>query len=82
MLHKARYLVFTQRPKGRRGAFFVKKSDAEKIRLIIDARGTNAKFKTPPGVDLLTSDGFSRVEMSLPGHLQPGSPECHEFLRQ
>ena len=49
MLHKAAgYLVvFTQRPKARCGAFLVKKRDGEKIRLIIDARGMNAKFKAP-----------------------------------
>ena len=38
------------------GVFFVKKSDGQKIRMIIDARGTNRSFKEPRG----TTSSFSR----------------------
>ena len=75
MLHKAGYLVYTERPKGHCGVCFVHKSDGQKIRMIIDARGTNMMFDAPPGVDLLTSDGFSRIEIHVPGNLQPGTAE-------
>lgn len=81
-LHSADYLVYTQKPKGKVGVFFVKKSDGVKIRMIIDARGTNQKFKTPPGVELLTSDGFSRIEVSTPPGLHPGSPDYERIMRE
>ena len=80
MLHKAGYLVYTQRPKGHCGVFFVHKSDGQKIRMIIDARGTNMMFDAPPGVDLLTSDGFSRIEIHVPENLQPGTAEFNRYL--
>ena len=80
-LHKTGYLVYTQRPKCRIGVFFVKKSDGKKIRMIIDARGANMMFKEPPGVQLLTSDGFSRVEVVVPPHLLPGTEDHFNFLQ-
>ena len=69
MLHKAGYLTHTQQPKGFCGVFFDKKSDGQNKRMIIDARGTNRLLKEPPGVDLLTADGFARVE-TAPRHKQ------------
>ena len=81
-LDQAGFLVYTQRPKSMVGVFFVKKSDGVKIRMIIDARGTNMKFESPPGVELLTSDGFSRVEVSMPDGLHPGTPEYEQRLRE
>ena len=33
------------------------------MRLIIDARASNALFADPPSVDLLTSEGLSRIEV-------------------
>ena len=80
MLHKAGCLTYTQRPKGFCGVFFVRKSDGQKIRMIIDARGTNKMFKEPPGVDLLTSDGFARVEIACPDNLRPGFQEYERYL--
>ena len=34
--------------------------------LILDARRSNAHFLSPPGVRLLSSEGFGRVEVALP----------------
>ena len=78
-LHRAGYLVFTQKPKAHVGVFFVKKTD-EKIRLIIDARGPNQLFQDPPGVDLLSSDGFARTEVLMPAGAVRGSEEYSSFL--
>ena len=48
-LDGAGYLVYTQRPKSFCGVFFfVKKSDGQKIRLIMDVRGTHAMFDSRP----------------------------------
>ncbi|CAE7279311.1 unnamed protein product [Symbiodinium natans] len=79
-LNQAGYLVFTQNPKSFCGVFFVRKSDGRKIRMIIDARGTNSMFRPPPGVDLLTSDGFSRIELNIPSHFVPGSADYDDYL--
>eukprot|EP00435_Cladocopium_sp_Y103_P072928 s29_g41.t2 len=49
--------------------------------MIIDARGTNRLFQEPPGVQLLTSDGFSRVELVVPEGLSPGSQEYEQYLQ-
>ena len=81
-LHQADYLVYTQKPKCMVGVFFVKKSDGKKIRMIIDARGANMRFREPPGVHLLTSDGFSRVEVIPPKGLSPGSEEYDAYMRE
>ncbi len=81
-LHAADYLVYTQSPKSFCGVFFVKKSDGKKIRMIIDARGTNRLFKEPPGVHLLTSDGFSRIELDVPQGIYPGEPAYENFISQ
>ena len=77
-LDKAGFLVYTNTPKSHCGVFFVKKSDGQRIRMIIDSRGTNMMFNSPPGVDLLTSDGFARIEP--PDHLEPGSQEFESFM--
>ena len=79
-LHKVGLLVYTTTPKCHCGVFFVKKSDGQRIRLIIDARGANMLFNPPPGVDLLTSDGFARIELVPPGHLSPGTKEFDDFM--
>lgn len=50
--------------------------------MIIDARGTNKLFKEPPGVQLLTSDGFSRIEVTVPEGLYPGTQDYEDYLRQ
>ena len=56
------------------------KSDKKKIRLIVDARSTNALFKEPPGVELCSSEGFSRIEVQLTEQAQPGSKEFFDEL--
>jgi hypothetical protein len=54
-------LRWTRAPKERVGVFFVRKKDG-KLRLIIDARRTNQRFRTPPGVALSSAEAFSDVE--------------------
>ena len=79
-LDKAGLLVYTNTPKSHCGIFFVKKSDGHRIRMIVDARGTNMLFRAPPGVELLTSDGFARIELVPPDHLSPGTKEFDDFM--
>ena len=61
------YLDVTRNPKERAGMFFVKKSDGVRIRLIIDARRGNARFRDPPGISLATSEAFARFELDVQG---------------
>ena len=80
-LDGAGFLMYTNSPKSQCFFFFfVKKSNGHHIRLIVDARGTNMVCKSPPGVDLLTSDGFARIELIPPDHLEPGSKEFDDFM--
>ena len=80
-LHSIGFLQYTQKPKNQVGVFFVHKSDQERIRLIVDARSTNALFKDPPGVELCSSEGFSRIECQLSGKARPGSVEFFSELQ-
>ncbi len=57
----------------------MKKTD-DKIRLIIDARGPNKLFKDPPGVDLLSSDGFARTEVLIPAGMERGGEAYNSYL--
>ena len=68
-------LQYTQSPKNQVGLFFVHKSDGKRIRLIIDARSTNVMFKEPPGVELCSSEGFSRIECELSPSALPGTDD-------
>ena len=70
--------IYTE-PKAHVGVFFVKKTD-DKIRLIIDARGPNKLFKDPPGVDLLSSDGFARTEVLIPAGMERGGEAYNSYL--
>ena len=44
------------------GVFFVHKKRGGKIRLILDCRRANARFRAPPGTELLGSECFSNIE--------------------
>ncbi|CAE7731551.1 unnamed protein product [Symbiodinium sp. CCMP2592] len=57
------YLEFTRAPLEEAGIFFVLKSDRKHLRMIVDARRANAVFREPPGVDLCSAEGFSRIEV-------------------
>ena len=72
-LHSIGMLQYTTTPKNEVGVFFVHKSDGERIRLIVDARSANVKFREPPGVSLCSSEGFSRIECQLSEHARPGT---------
>lgn len=80
-LYKIGYLRFTRKPLCRAGMFFVHKSDGERIRLIVDARPANQIFHKPPGVELCTGEGFSRIELEVPVNIKPGTREFEEHLR-
>ncbi|CAK0868853.1 unnamed protein product [Prorocentrum cordatum] len=71
---------WTMSPKCRIGLFCVLKSDGKSLRLIVDARRVNEVFADPPGVDLLTAEGFSRGEVALPAGMSPQTPEAVEYL--
>ncbi|CAK0833049.1 unnamed protein product, partial [Prorocentrum cordatum] len=59
-------LGWTLTPKERIGMFFVWKDGRRRLRLIVDARRTNAHFRDPPGVELLSSEGLARIEVHMP----------------
>lgn len=46
------------------GVFTVGKKSGD-LRLILDCRRSNRRFRSPPGVELLTAEGWSRVEVEL-----------------
>ena len=79
-LHSIGYLRFTQSPKAHAGMFFVHKSDKKKIRLIVDARPANQIFRSPPSVQLCTSEGFARIEVEVPSHIRPGTADFKAHL--
>ena len=54
------------------GVFFVK----NRLRLIVDCRKANALFAPPPPVELLSGDGFSRIEADTSGLVHGESPGC------
>ncbi|CAK0824653.1 unnamed protein product, partial [Prorocentrum cordatum] len=60
-------VTLTRRPKSVLGLFFVKKKDGARLRFIVDCRRSNALFRPPPGVDLLSGEGLGRVEMPIMG---------------
>ena len=64
-LHDAGYFYFTTRPRSSVGIFFVWKSSRTRLRLITDARRPNQLFKAPPGVRLMTSEGFGKIEFEV-----------------
>ena len=63
------YFTYTLRPACMVGVFFVYKSNRAKLRLITDARRSNAYFKEAPGVSLMTGEGMGRIEVQLENNL-------------
>ena len=57
-----------------------KKKKKKKKRLILDARVVNWAFVSPPSVNLCSSEAMSRIEVSLPEHVEEGSPDWHSDL--
>ena len=64
-LHQIGYFTYTTAPKCQVGVFFVWKSSRTKLRMITDARVANRHFVDPPGVSLLSGEGFGRIEVKL-----------------
>ena len=62
------------------GLFFVHKAKKKSLRLIIDARRANARFRTPPGVALCTSEGLSRIEVDSPNNFEDDPEGLAVFL--
>ena len=58
----------------------VLKSDGVQQRLILDARRANCRFRPPPGVDLISGEGFGRVEVVLPDGVGPWSSQSLSLL--
>ncbi|CAK0880972.1 unnamed protein product, partial [Prorocentrum cordatum] len=73
-------LLATLSPAEQAGLFFVKKADSDKMRMIVDARRANAWFGVPPSVQLLSCEGFGRVEVKLPEGVAFGSARGEELL--
>ncbi|CAK0899857.1 unnamed protein product [Prorocentrum cordatum] len=73
-------LLATLSPAEEAGLFFVKKADSDKMRMIVDARRANAWFGVPPSVQLLSCEGFGRVEVKLPEGVAFGSARGEELL--
>ncbi|CAK0863884.1 unnamed protein product [Prorocentrum cordatum] len=70
----------TLKPSEQAGFFFVKKSDGHKMRMIVGARRASAWFNVPPSVQLLSCEGFGRVEVRLPEGVTIGSARAEELL--
>ncbi len=51
------------------------------LRCIVDARRTNWRFATPPGVELCTAEGLARIEVELPDGVHPESDAAMELYR-
>ena len=62
-LHSIGYFNYTTKPMCRVGVFFVWKSSRTKLRMITDARRSNACFRDPPGVSLMTGEGLGKIEV-------------------
>ena len=73
------YFHYTTRPACSVGIFFVWKSSRTKLRLITDARRANQLFKAPPGVQLLSSEGFGKIELDVSAEVL-GDPEAFSAL--
>ena len=63
-LHSCGLLRMSLARKCDAGIFFVTKKDGA-LRLFIDCRRANRRFRAPPGVSLLSSEGFGRIEVDL-----------------
>ena len=63
-LHKRGLITWSRAPKERVAVFFVKKKTGE-LRMVIDARRSNRRFRPPPGVELCTAEGLGRIELDL-----------------
>ncbi|CAK0797401.1 unnamed protein product, partial [Prorocentrum cordatum] len=72
-------LGVTARPAESVGLFFVAKTNGAQ-RMIIDARRSNGHFRAPPGAQLLSSEGFGRIEIELPPGVLPSSVEGQRLL--
>ncbi|CAK0807139.1 unnamed protein product [Prorocentrum cordatum] len=53
---------FTRDPKEFVGVFFVWKKERASMRMVLDCRRSNQRFVTPPGVELLSTEGLGRIE--------------------
>ena len=61
--------------------FSVRKSSGG-LRLTLDARRSNAHFLPSPGVRLLSSEGFGRIEIALLGGVNMNSEAGAELLNE
>ncbi|CAK0791762.1 unnamed protein product, partial [Prorocentrum cordatum] len=52
----------TRDPKEFVGVFFVWKKERASMRMVLDGRRSNQRFVTPPGVELLSTEGLGRIE--------------------
>jgi hypothetical protein len=68
-------------PRERVGVFFVHESHG-RIRMIIDARRANRRFKPPPGVQLCAGEGLSSIEVELPAYVGPWCESAQHLIRQ
>ena len=62
------------------GLCFVKKSGKDKVRMIVDARRVNRRFRAPPGVSLASSEALARIEVELPDNVEWDSEEGRRVL--
>ena len=63
-LHKVGIIEFRKRIKSSVGIFFVRKKTSQWIRMVIDARLTNFRHKTPPATRLGGGTNFAYLDMS------------------
>ena len=63
LLARRGMVSFTLEPKEKVGLFAVREDDGLKQRLIVDVRRSNLRFRPCPNVNLLSSEGFSKLEV-------------------
>ena len=64
---------------GAAGTLFVTKKDGT-LRLIVDARRTNSRFRRPPGVSLCTSESLSRLAVRVPDDFEGDAGDAERLL--
>lgn len=66
-------VLWTDAPKENATMFFVRKKQGT-LRMVVEARRANARFRAPPGTPMCTPEGLGKIELDFGGDSdQPGS---------
>ncbi|CAE7943852.1 unnamed protein product, partial [Symbiodinium sp. KB8] len=79
-LDAIQYFRYTTKPACKVGVFFVWKSSRTRLRLITDARLANKMFKAAPGVSLMSSESFGRIEVTFEDSIFADPEQVAQFV--